>query len=187
MKLRIIVIFATAALLSLLSGVSAKADTFTLTWIDQNSPSIPSSFPFTQDGGTDFFTIPAGQEIVGAVFSATFGDTFANDTALIDVDVNGVQVGACTSMTDQCFYSFLGPTPKSPTPFGYTYTSADLVTLGTGMADLTVTQLSPSYIRLGSPTLVITTAPITAAPEPGSLALLGFGVLGIAAVKFSKR
>lgn len=183
MKKGTIAIFALAALLCLLSGVSAKADTITLTWTQQDGPT-GQPLPYILDSGTDLFTIPTGQVIVGAIFTSALGNpnAFLDSTAVMNVDVNGVQVGSCPNTSSPCWIG-----TGSPIPFTYTYTATDLLSLATGMADLTITQTGCCAIRLSPSTLTITTAPITATPEPGSLALLGLGVLGLAALKLGKR
>jgi PEP-CTERM motif len=177
MKKSFAIYFLAAAVLCLVSGFSAKADTITLSWGEQNGT---GTLPFTIDAGTLAFTVPTGQSIVGAVFSSTLGNSTIPNTAVMNVFVNGVLVGACLPGDPVC------ATSAVPTPFSYTYTTADLLSLATGLADLTITQTDCCVIRLGDSTLVITTAP-TAAPEPGSLALLGLGVFGLAALKLSKR
>src|SRR5215470_17028966 len=187
MKKSFMIYFLAAALLCLFSGISAKADTLTVTWGEVNGPDLfPGFFTGTIDAGAMPFTIPSGQTIVGAIFSSTLGNSnpldFDGSTAVMTVDVNGVQVGSCPDKSSPCWIG-----TGSPIPFTYTFTSADLLALGSGTADLTITQTDCCVIRLGASTLVITTSPTTATPEPGSLALLGFGVLGLAALKLGKK
>ena len=181
MKIRSIAIYSVAAILVLLvSGVSAKADTLTVTWGEVNGLVFQPPLPYTQDAGSVPFSVPAGQSIVGAVFTSTFGNSVFPNTAEINVFVNGILVGSCSSFLDPCFEG------ASPTLFSYTFTSTDLLALGSGAADLSITQVSNNIIRLGPSTLTITTAPV-GAPEPGSLALLGVGIFGLAALKLSKK
>jgi len=166
-----------AALVCLVSTTSAKADVIDLTWVEQNGT---GTLPFTIDAGPLTFTIPSGQSIVSAVFTSTLGNSTVPNTAVMNVFVNSVLVGTCAEGDPVCANS------TSPIPFTYTFTAADLLTLAGGVADLTITQTDCCVIRLGASELVITTAP-TAAPEPGTLALMGFGLLGLAAIKLSKR
>ena len=183
MKKGTIAVFAVAALFCLLSSASAKADTITLTWTQQNGPT-GQPLTYTLDAGSDVFTILTGQEIVGAVFTSALGNSnsFLDSTAVMNVYVNGIQVGSCPDRSSPCWNG-----TGNPIPFTYTYTATDLLSLTSGMADLTITQTDCCAIRLSPSMLTITTAPITATPESGSLSMLGLGVLGLAAVKLSKK
>ena len=74
---------------------------------------------------------------------------------------------------------------QTPTAWTDTLTAAQLASLGTGPVNLTAVQTSQKNVRLGFTTLDQITA--VATPKPGSLALLGFDVLGLAGLKLSKR
>ncbi len=160
-------------ILALLTPALGKADVITVTWPEQNGPDAGcvgiilgscTGVPVTLSSLMTF-TIPAGQSIVSAVFSSTYGNSTVPNTAIETITVNGVQVGACTSSLNPCWNGL------SPTPFSYTYTAADLLTLLSGTADLVATQTDCCIIREGVSTLVITTT-----PEPGTLALFGSGI-----------
>lgn len=185
MKLRSIAFCLLAAgLVCMVSGTPVKADTLTVTWSEVNGPDLsPGFFTGTFDAGLMSFAIPAGQTIVGAIFTSALGNEnfFDGSTAVMTVDVNGVQVGSCPDRSSPCWQG-----TGSPIPFSYTFTAADLLALGSGTVDLTITQTDCCVIRLSPSTLVITTAPV-GTPEPGSMALLGFGILGLAALKISKK
>ena len=153
-----------ATLLLMVAAPSVvSASTYTLTWPEVNAC---GTWPCTFDAGTMSF--PAGT-VVSAVFSSTFGNSTVPNTAIMSVFVNGVDVGDCASASDPCWGA------GSPTPFTYVYTAGDLASLNSGLADLTINQTDCCVIRLGVSTLVVTTV-----PEPGSMLLLGSGILGLA-------
>jgi hypothetical protein len=127
------IVWSVLALAVLLLPAVSKADTITVNWGEQNGPD-GAALPFTLNAGTMVFTIPAGQQILNAVFSSTLGNTLVGSTAVMNVFVNGIQVGSCPSGSSPCF---LG----GPNPFTYTFTSGDLNSLLSGTADLTITQL----------------------------------------------
>jgi PEP-CTERM motif len=155
----------------------SKADSFTFNWGQQNGT---GTLPFTLDAGSLVFTVPAGQSIVDAVFSSTLGNSTAPSTALMNVFVNTVKVGSCPTKSSSCF-------DGGPNLFSYIFTPTDLLALATGSVDLSIVQTDCCFIRLGASTLTIDTAPTTAMPEPATLAMLGTGLFGLAALRRGKR
>ena len=129
--------------------------------------------------GTFTFTIPAGDAILGASISGTFGNDDVNSTtALSDYFVDGgaIQVAGCDNTSDPCFS---GDGSSTPTPWSYTFTPSDLAiltpALNSGSLDFTVVQNFAVSVQTG-----ITTLDIDAVPEPGSFALAGVGLLALA-------
>ncbi len=155
-------------LVALFVPVLASAGTFTITWGEIVNGC--GTFPCTVDAGSQ--ALPPGT-ITSAVFSSTFGNSQVPNTALEDVFVNGVLVGACTSESDPCWSA------QTPTPYSYTFTAGDLAALSSGFADLSINQTGCCVIQNGVSTLTVTTG---AVPEPSSLALLGSSGIGLLGV-----
>jgi PEP-CTERM motif len=167
--------------LLLIPSVS-KADSFTFNWAEQNGPDASGpngpSLPFTLDAGSLIFMLPAGQNVVDAVFSSTLGNSMVGSTAVMNVFVNTVEVGSCPSFLSPC-----AQFGQAPIPFTHSFTPTELLALATGSVDLSVVQSGCCVIRLGDSTLTIDTTAATATPEPATLAMLGAGLLGLAAVR----
>jgi len=164
----------------------SKADSFTFNWGEQNGPDVSApngpSLPFTLDAGSLAFTVPAGQTIVDAVFSSTLGNSTVDSTAVMNVFVNSVEVGSCPSNLSPCAQFGQGPTP-----FTYIFTSTDLLALAIGSVDLSIVQSGCCSIRLGDSSLTIDTEPAVTTPEPATLAMLGIGLFGLAALRRQER
>ena len=125
--------------------------------------------------GTFNFTIPAGEQVVGATISGTFGDVNIPVTAVTDlfVDSGTIQVGACDSTGDPCA---AGTIDGSLVPWSYTFTGAQLGDLTGGSLDFTAVQNSFGAVVVGTPTLDIQTV-----PEPTSISTLAGALLAFAA------
>jgi hypothetical protein len=130
--------------------------------------------------GTFDFTIPAGDQIVGATISGTFGDVNFGTTALTDLFVDGgtIEVASCGSFTDPCA---AGTIDGSLVQWSYTFTSAQLASLTGGSLDFTAVQDSFGAIVVGTPTLDIQTV-----PEPSSIFTLAGGMLAFVALRRRK-
>jgi hypothetical protein len=161
-----------ATTLALAGGLPGMAN-ITLHWGEQNGPDNPP-IPYFLDAGTLSFTLPPNETITGAVFSSTFGNSTVYSTAAVDVYVNNLLVGSCPGAPDPCFTG----TDGDVVPFSYAYTQADLATLASGAADLTITQNSPLFARLGDSTLLITTTPEPALAVPLLLILSAAVLIG---------
>ncbi len=122
--------------------------------------------------GTFDFTIPTGDQIVGATISGTFGDVNEPGSALADLFVDGgsIQVAACDDPTASCAVG------GSPVSWSYTFTKAQLGDLTGGSLDFTAVQNSFGAVIVGTPSL-----DIQAVPEPSSIFTLAGGLLAFAA------
>ena len=167
-------LFLTAAALPMMT-----AGTITATLPEFNGTFQNANFPQpTVVVGSFSYTIPIGQRIVAAVFSSTFGNSTVTNTAGVDVSAGGIMVGSCAALAP-C------DTAATVTPFSFTFLPSSFSTLASGSLVVTATQTSGNIIRLGTETLSITTA----TPEPGSVALLGLGLisLGVIRRRFTRR
>ena len=128
--------------------------------------------------GSFNYSIPAGQNIVAALYTSTFGNSIVSNSAGVDVSVAGILVGSCPALA-ACDVA------NSVTPFSFNFQPSDFSKLASGSLIVSAVQNSASIIRLGSETLTITTA----TPEPGSIALLGLGLLTIGMMRwrFNRR
>jgi hypothetical protein len=177
MKKSFTIYFLAAALLCLVSGISAKADDIqTLGAYDGTLFSIDPG-PFDPPTVVGTFNILAGD--TSLTISGFFGNSnlFPNSSG-VQIFLGSILVAECVEFTT-CYTSL------TQTAWTDTLTGADLAALGTGPVDLTAVQTSQFTVRLGVTTLDQVTA--TATPEPSSLALLCLGVFGLAAFKLSKK
>ena len=176
MKKGTITVFAIAALLCLLSGVSAKADDIqTIGVYNGNFHLDPGPYDPPTVVGT--FNILAGD--TSATISGFFGNSAAfTNSAGVDIYLGSILVAQCIQF-NTCYSS------STPTVWSDTLSAAQLASLGIGPVNLTAVQTSQQFVRLGVTTLDQVTA--VATPEPGSMSLLGLGVLGLAALKLSKK
>jgi hypothetical protein len=158
--------------------VSAAVITATLP--EFNGTLNVSGFPLPAvNVGTFNYSIPAGNQILSAVFSSTFGNSSFPNSAGVDVRVGGVLVAECPALA-ACDVA------NAPTPFNYSFTPAQFAALISGSAPVTATQISGNIVKLGVETLTITTGSLST-PEPASFAMLGIGVAGLGLFRFRKR
>ena len=123
--------------------------------------------------GSFDFTIAAGETIVGATVTGTFGNSIDTTTALQNVMLGGIQVASCASQTAFCWLT-------GPEPWTYTFAPGELAIFSSGSVILTDQQTGCCVIRLGQTNLLLTTAPV---PEPATYAMMmaGLGLLGFTA------
>ena len=162
------------ALLSALFLAATALPTITAGTITATLPEFSGTFQnvtFPQPSiviGSFNYSIPAGQNIVAAVYTSTFGNSVVPNSAGVDVSVAGILVGSCPALA-ACDVA------NSVTPFSFNFQPSDFSKLASGSLIVSAVQNSGKIIRLGSETLTITTG----TPEPGSIALLGVGLLTI--------
>ncbi len=129
--------------------------------------------PYDVTIGTFNFTLPAGDYIVGATISGTFGDQNIPVTALTDLFIDGIKVAGCDSFTDPCA---AGTIDGSLVPWSYTFTTAQLGDFAGGSLNFTAVQNSFGSIIVGAPVL-----DIQAVPEPSSIFTLAGALVAFAA------
>jgi len=117
------------------------------------------------------FNILAGD--ASATISGFFGNSVVGNSSGVQVFLGSILVAECVEFT-ACY--------TSGAAWADTLSAGQLASLGTGPVNVTAVQTSQFVVRLG-----VTTLDQVPAPEPGSMALLGVGILGLAAVKFAKR
>ena len=170
-KIGIIAVLAVMALCLAASG--AKADDIQ-TIGEYNGAAIHvDPGPYDPPTVIGTFNILAGD--ASATISGFFGNSLASNSSGVDVFLGSILVASCVEFT-ACYNSL------SPVAWSDTLTGAQLAALGTGPVNVTAVETSQFVVRLG-----VTTLDQVPAPEPGSMALLGVGILGLAALKFAKR
>lgn len=147
-----------------LAASAANATTYTFTAEEFNGDGT---------GGPSLVTtwnivLGAGESIVSAIFSSTFGNSVVPNSADGIITVGGVTVATCVA-GEPCYESLV------PTPISYTFTPSEFASLF-GPTDLVYTQDNCCVIRLGPSTLTIeTSAAVVPLPAAG---LMLFGALG---------
>jgi len=171
------VLFAVAGCVAWSLAVTSQAEAaiITSTVPEYNGPyPVTGPFPLAPvTVGTFSYTIPAGEDIVSATISGTFGNSVYPNSSGVDVYANSILVASCPQWP-----TFLSPCndASTPTSWSFTFPSSDFSALTSGSVDLTAVQTSQVEIRLGQTTLAL-----TATPEPGTLSLVGplMGVLAL--------
>ena len=120
--------------------------------------------------------IGAGEHIVSATYSSTWGNSTVPNSSEGYVTVGGNTVGSC-SPAEACWNA------QIPTPFGYTFSSSQFASL-LGTVDLFYVQTGCCVIRLGDSALTINTA---AVPIPAAGALLFPAIGAVVALRARRR
>jgi hypothetical protein len=167
---------------AVLLSISASLHATTVTTIlpEVNGPSLPSGpFPASLlDAGTFTFAIPAGEHIISAILSGTYGNSQVPNSAGLDLYADGLLIGQCLAN------ALCDTNPDAVTPFSYSFNSANFNLLADGSLGMSVVQTSGNVVRLGAETLTIQTS-ASGVPEPGSFILLGAGLLLVTLVRFT--
>jgi hypothetical protein len=111
--------------------------------------------------------------------SGNFGNSMNSSTAGVDLYLGNILVAQCVENAG----CWTGP---GPTPWTDSLTPTQIALLGTGLVNFTAVQTAEFTIRLGETTL--TQSAVT--PEPGTIVMLGSGLLGLIGVvrrKFSRN
>jgi len=190
-----------AALLCLVTGVNASADIINLE--DQTGPSffggpaqtlnyLTSSGPLTISGGTVLTNtayLPADQtSVYGTAF---FGNTLSNTITMTFTSpinnfffdlINGQVYPETFTVSDNLGNSQVFSNIPSNGNSGVA-----LVSFATVGSVITITTADPEWDFFIDNIGFNQATPGTATPEPGTMLLLGVGVLGLAAVKLMKR
>jgi len=168
LKLKSTICGAIAALL-LTSGVHAATITDNLGEFNfTGSSPFPSA---VQIVGTFMFDIPAGDTILSASLTGTFGNSVNTSSSPFDIFGDGVFIGQCTAPAP-CFTDGLDP---------FDFSVLNLADLADGELVLTVVQTNPFAIRLGATVLTINTLndPVSAVPLPAALPLFASTLVGL--------
>ena len=191
-----------AALLCLVTGVNASADIINLE--DQTGPSLfaaaaaqtlnysTSSGPLTITGGTVLTgttNLPADEtSVYGTAF---FGNSLSNTITMTFTSpinnfffdlINGQTYPETFTVSDNLGNSQVFPNIPSNGNSG-----TALVSFATVGSVITITTADPEWDFFIDNIGFNQATPGTATPEPGTVLLLGVGVLGLAAVKLMKR
>jgi hypothetical protein len=191
-----------AALVCLISGVSASADIITLE--DHTGPSVfasasaltlnyaTSSGPLTITGGTiltNTSNLPADQTSVYG--TAYFGNGLSNSIVMTFTSpinnfffdlINGQTYPETFTVSDNLGNSQIFSNIPSNGNSGVA-----LVSFATVGSVITITTADPSWDFFIDNIGFNQATPGTATPEPGTMALLGVGILGLAAFKLMKK
>ena len=100
--------------------------------------------------GTFTYSLPAGESIVAATLSSTFGNSGSATTAGVDYYLDGLLVAQCVPYA-ACWN---GP---GPNPWTFTFLPSQFALLVDGSAVMTAVQTNEYVIRTGGSTLQITT------------------------------
>ncbi len=170
-------IFATLVFVAIACGsaTTARADVFTFTLPNFNGSFVPPGLPLpapAQTVGTFNIVIPAGQPIIAASLTGTFGNAVNSSSAASNLFLDGILVAQCAPGA-ACTG---GGGAAGPTPFSFAFTAANLALLADGAAVLTAVQTGPGAIRLGQLALRVETI-----PEPATVVLLGTGIAAVGA------
>ena len=196
-------LMAIAATAMLLVSSSAMATTIPITppeLLEFTGPSAsaPGEILTTpQLVGAFLYSVPTGEGLTFGSFKSSFGNSDQpgeGGTALMQVFVNGILVGACTNVATACF----DPPFNTPVPFTYTFTQGELALLANGPAVLTILQspfnqfdseLRAVRVRLGESSLTLVSGPadLASTPEPASLTLMAIGLTGAVSTAWRRR
>ena len=174
---RLFSVAAIATCVAVGSTTTANAGVIVLSFPEVNMEEVPEPPVFPgplTEVGTKTFNIPGGEWISSVTFSGTFSQTSTHPsgglsgTAHHRLFINGIEVAD----TD----GFPGNPYGNIVPFSLTFTSGQLLDslLSSGSATLEYIQDGPNRVRLSATTLTITTA-----PEPGTMALMALGSVGL--------
>jgi hypothetical protein len=177
-----------AALVLIGMASTAKADVIIDQIAEINGPTNNGGFPIDLGVlGTFAYVIPAGQQIVSANITGTWGNSQISSTAEGRIFVDGTLVATAGQVEFN---------QQAPSVWSYNFSAAELPSLADGFADLSVIQDTGFVIRIGDtipvqglgPTLTIITQQVGAAPEPGTFVLFAAGgLLGATVLRRRRR